>query len=88
MMQELDAVYENGVLRPLGPVALAESQKVRIIIASPSGGRSQLDTRMIERARAEVAGARSTSSIEETRNLLAVIPGSLAEDVTSERGEY
>ena len=87
-MQELEAVYENGVLRPLGPVGLAESQTVRIIIASPSGGRSHLDTRVIERARAEVAGVQSTSSIEEIRDLLAAIPGSLAEDVTSERGEY
>ncbi|MGA3027901.1 MAG: antitoxin family protein [Bryobacteraceae bacterium] len=88
MMQELEAVYENGVLRPLGPVALAESQTVRIIIATPSGGRSQLDSRMIERARAEVLGAENTPTIEEVRNLLAVIPGSLADDVTAERGEY
>ncbi|MGA2185643.1 MAG: hypothetical protein ABSH47_21710, partial [Bryobacteraceae bacterium] len=66
----------------------AESQTVRIIIATPSGGRSQRDGRMIERARAEVAGAQNTPTIEEVRNLLAVIPGSLADEVTAERGEY
>jgi predicted DNA-binding antitoxin AbrB/MazE fold protein len=88
MMQELEAIYEKGVLRPLGPVTLVESQTVRIIIATRSSGRSQLDVRMIERARAEVAEAQNAPTVEEIRNLLAAIPGSLADDVMAERGEY
>jgi hypothetical protein len=67
---------------------LVESQTVRIIIATRSSGRSQLDVRMIERARAEVAEAQNAPTVEEIRNLLAAIPGSLADDVMAERGEY
>lgn len=32
-MTTIDAVYENGVLRPLGPVPLAEGQTVRVTVA-------------------------------------------------------
>ncbi len=87
-MQEVEAIYENGVLRPLGPVALTESQTVRLIIAASSGGRAALDSRLIERAKAETASAPSVPTIEEVRQLLAVIPGSMADEIAAERGEY
>jgi predicted DNA-binding antitoxin AbrB/MazE fold protein len=29
----IDAVFENGVLRPLSPLPLAEKQQVRIVVA-------------------------------------------------------
>jgi predicted DNA-binding antitoxin AbrB/MazE fold protein len=32
-MQEIPAIYENGVLRPLEPLQLAEHQRVRVSIA-------------------------------------------------------
>jgi predicted DNA-binding antitoxin AbrB/MazE fold protein len=32
MPRQLDAVYENGVLRPLSPLALKERQKVRLTV--------------------------------------------------------
>lgn len=32
MSKSIDAVYEGGVFKPLGPVALSESQQVRLII--------------------------------------------------------
>ena len=87
-MQEVEAIYENGVLRPLGPVALTESQTVRLIIAASSGTRAPLDSRLIERAKAETAGAPGGPTIDEVRQLLAAIPGSMAEDIVAERGEY
>jgi predicted DNA-binding antitoxin AbrB/MazE fold protein len=87
-MQEVEAIYENGVLRPLGPVVLTESQTVRLIIAASSGGRAALDSRLIERAKAEIADSPSVPTIDEVRKLLAVIPGSMAEDITAERGDY
>ncbi len=39
MSQIVDAIYENGVLRPLGSLDLAENQQVRVIVeaAAPSG---------------------------------------------------
>ena len=33
MAQQLEAIYENGVLRPLEPLALKESQRVTVTIA-------------------------------------------------------
>jgi hypothetical protein len=32
MSVTIDAVYENGVLRPLGPLQLSEHQHVRVIV--------------------------------------------------------
>lgn len=87
-MQEVEAIYENGVLRPLGPVALMESQTVRLIIAASSGARTPLDSRLIDRARAETAGSPGVPTIDEVRQLLAAIPGSMAENIVAERGEY
>ena len=39
MSMIIDAIYENGVLRPLGSLDLAEHQQVRVIVevAAPSG---------------------------------------------------
>ena len=34
MTTSVDAVYENGVLRPLMPLALPEGQRVRVFVAS------------------------------------------------------
>lgn len=35
MLLELEAVYENGVLRPLEPMKLAEHQRVRLTVREP-----------------------------------------------------
>jgi predicted DNA-binding antitoxin AbrB/MazE fold protein len=35
------AVYENGVLRPLAPLALPEGQRVRVIVAPEEAAPSQ-----------------------------------------------
>jgi predicted DNA-binding antitoxin AbrB/MazE fold protein len=87
MIRTVEAVYEHGVLRPLTPVSLAEAQRVKLIIAEPSGG-SQRDMAIVERARAEVRALASEPTIEEVRDALASIPGSLSSDVSAERGDY
>jgi hypothetical protein len=40
MSQEIDAIYEDGVLRPLEPVNLREHEQVRLSIEQASGGQS------------------------------------------------
>jgi predicted DNA-binding antitoxin AbrB/MazE fold protein len=35
-MVELEAIYENGVFRPLRAVSLPEHQRVHLIVESPS----------------------------------------------------
>lgn len=34
MDQQVDAIYENGVLKPLGPLNLAEHQRVAVTVSS------------------------------------------------------
>lgn len=88
MIQQVEAVYENGVLRPLAPVTLNESQRVRITIDGPDSGLDLIDTELLERARAEVAAMKDRPTIEQVRALLSTIPGSVADAVIAERGEY
>ena len=88
MIQQVEAVYEHGVLRPLEPLALTESQRVKLTISDSSSGRSQRDLMLVERARTEIAARQALPTIEEVRFLLASIPGSLSQDVIEERGDY
>jgi predicted DNA-binding antitoxin AbrB/MazE fold protein len=88
MVLNVEAVYENGVLRPLEPLGLSESQRVRLVVSTGMEGRSERDWGAVERARAEVAAAGRIPSIEEVRAALAVIPGSMAQVVIDERGEF
>ena len=88
MMQQVEAVYENGVLRPLEPVELSESQRVTLTIVGPEPGHELLDVQLLERARAEVAAMKNPPTIEEVRAQLATIHGSVAEAVIAERGVY
>ena len=93
MVQHLEAVYENGVLRPLEPLNLRECQRVSITVdtpvgtpaATPESGRAQRDMKLLEWARAEVAGMTDIPSLEEIQQMLSVIPGSLTEDFAAER---
>lgn len=88
MPQKVEAVFENGVFRPLEPVSLREAEQVTLTISDPSSGRSRRDLDIVERAWKEVAAFGKIPSIEELRSALAVIPGNLSEDVIRERGEY
>jgi predicted DNA-binding antitoxin AbrB/MazE fold protein len=88
MVQEIEAVYENGVLRPLSPVKLAESETVHVRISTGDTGMSQLDVALVERARAELARRPAVPSIEEVQQAAAVIPGNWSDDIIAERGEY
>lgn len=88
MIQQVEAVYERGVLRPLKPLSLTELQRVRIIISDTAPGISQRDMDIVAKARAEVAALDRIPTIEEVRSALATIPGSLSDDVIAERGDY
>lgn len=88
MQHKVEAVYENGVFRPLEPVSLKDAEHVTLTISDPAAGRSCRDLDIIERARKHVAAFGKVPSIEELRSALAVIPGNLSEDVIRERGDY
>jgi predicted DNA-binding antitoxin AbrB/MazE fold protein len=87
MIQQVEAVYERGVLRPLEPLALAESQRVKLTISDAEAGRYRRDTEFLEWAKAEVAAMPRVPSLEEVQKLMSKIPGSLVEDFAAEREE-
>jgi len=85
MVQQVDAVYENGLLRPLEPLDLLDSQQVRITVTTPETGRSKRDMRLLERVKAEVAVVTEIPSLEEVQRMLSTIPDSLTRDFIAER---
>lgn len=85
MIQEVEAVYEHGVLRPLKPLSLAESQRVSLTISDV--GRSNEDLEFLESVRAEVAAMSHIPTIEEVRKAMSKIPGSMAAEIVAQREE-
>jgi len=87
MVRQVDAIYENGVLRPLEPLSLANSQRVRVTVSTPEADRSDRDLELLERVKAEAASMKDVPSLEDVQRQLAAIPGSLNNDFVAERGE-
>ena len=89
MTNHVDAVYENGVLRPLEPLPLEEHQRVRVTISSISGDSlaSLVDQSFLEQARKEVAAAGYIPTHEEVREMTASDVGSWSEAIIAEREE-
>jgi predicted DNA-binding antitoxin AbrB/MazE fold protein len=89
MALQFDAVYENGVLRPLQPLDLNEHERVIVSLVkqAPLPGRSRLDVAYIERIKAQPHGAEEASTLEAVRERLSKIPGSMAADIVADRGE-
>jgi AF2212-like protein len=86
MHQQIEVVYENGVLRPLGPLPdeLHERQHYTVTIDTPLPRQARLDTACVAAARRD---ADPTVSLEEVRAILAKMHGTLAEAVAAERAE-
>ena len=89
MTNHVDAVYENGVLRPLQPLPLEEHQRVRVTISSISGDSlaSLVDQSFLEQARKEVAAADYIPTHEEVRRMTAMDVSSWSEAIIAEREE-
>ena len=88
MSIQVDAVYENGVLKPLQPLDLIEHEHVVLNVvkafdaACPS---SLLDVAYIESLRKHLDGAEPAPGLDEVRRRLAKIPGSMTADFIAER---
>jgi predicted DNA-binding antitoxin AbrB/MazE fold protein len=95
MYQELEAVYEHGVLRPLRPLSLEESQQVHITISDPAAKpvkpswaeSAAIDHEFMAYIRAKVAALGTIPTLEEVRRELSVIPGSMVDDFIAERDD-
>jgi predicted DNA-binding antitoxin AbrB/MazE fold protein len=86
MRQRVEVVYENGVLRPLEPLArqFYEHQHLTVTIDTPGAVEARLDAVCLAAAK---QNADPTVSLQEVRRILAKVPGSLTEVVSAEREE-
>jgi predicted DNA-binding antitoxin AbrB/MazE fold protein len=87
---QVDAVYENGVLRPLQPLDLTEHEHVVISVArtSPALGRSALAVEYVENLRKEMQNAGPAPGLEAVRQRLTRISGSMADEIIAARGDH
>jgi predicted DNA-binding antitoxin AbrB/MazE fold protein len=83
MSRQVEAVYENGMLRALEPLGLNEHQQVtlRIIDSSDDPLHSYLDLAYIESVTKEVDAMDDIPSIDEVRATTSKDPTSWAEAV-------
>jgi predicted DNA-binding antitoxin AbrB/MazE fold protein len=88
MALQVDAVYENGVLRPLQPLDLKEHEQVVVSVVKAEGASNgpRLAVEYIERLKREL-GDDPIPSLEEVRKRLSKIPGSMADEIIAQRGE-
>jgi predicted DNA-binding antitoxin AbrB/MazE fold protein len=88
MPRQIEAVYENGVLRPLQPLDLAEHEHVVVsVMKNSASGRASLAIDYIEGLRRAHQDADPAPGLEEVRRRLGKIPGSMAADIVADRGE-
>jgi predicted DNA-binding antitoxin AbrB/MazE fold protein len=85
MSKLIEAIYENGVLRPLEPLDLEEHQRVTITIADDGGAQEDLfDPEFIQWCTEQ---SRHAPSLEEVHRSLSKIQGAMADVVIAERDE-
>ena len=89
MAREVEAVYENGMLRPLEPLPLAEHQHVRVTVSEIPGDPlvSMIDGIFLEEARQAVAEAGHIPTHEEVRRMTATDASCWSEAILAERQE-
>ena len=89
MTKQVEAVYENGMLRPLEPLSLAENERVTVTISinAVASERSHLDVEFIERAKRELAAVDYIPTLEEVRQMLSKDKSSWADLISAEREE-
>jgi hypothetical protein len=84
MTKNLQAIYENGVLRPLEPLELPDRKLVTVAICDENQGEPWLDDEFLYDA---PMNGDDIVSLEKVRSALAKIPGALSEDFVAEREE-
>ena len=85
MTKTVEAVFENGVLRPLVPLELRENEHVSVTVVQALDGIAEWeDGECYEACRKE---ADQSISLEQVQQALSKIPGSLTKDFIAERDE-
>jgi predicted DNA-binding antitoxin AbrB/MazE fold protein len=89
MTKQVEAVYENGILRPLEPLPFEEHQHVTVVISEVHTAldRSHLDAEYLASVRADVAAMGRIPALADIHKITAKDPGSWAEAIGAEREE-
>lgn len=82
MIQQIDAIYENGLLRPSQSLRLAEHERVRITVVT--GDHDDL----LDDNFAVGQDFDADVSLEEVRSALSTIQGSMDAAINELRGEF
>jgi predicted DNA-binding antitoxin AbrB/MazE fold protein len=86
MTKQVEAVYENGLLRPLEPLALKEHQRVTVAIMEPPAPlAAYLDHEYMEAINKEVEAMENVPSREEILKITMRDQASWAETIIAER---
>jgi predicted DNA-binding antitoxin AbrB/MazE fold protein len=97
MSRIIRAIYENGMLRPLEPLDLAEQESVFVAIqrngdrqVEPSESKVELQEEWLDKDAIAYANlhADPNISLADVRQALSGIRDSLADAVSEQRGEY
>lgn len=84
--QRIDAVYTNGVLKPVTPLILAENERVSLVIGT-AGELEHEDGDAADYMPLIAEEGDPSVTWEQVQALLAKLPGSLSDDFDRERDE-
>jgi predicted DNA-binding antitoxin AbrB/MazE fold protein len=84
MLNEIEAIYEHGVFRPLAPVSLSEQERVKLTF-SRDLEEGWLDTEFMNACEAE---ADPTITLQHVRDTMAKIHGTMDDAINADRGEF
>jgi predicted DNA-binding antitoxin AbrB/MazE fold protein len=85
MSRTIQAIFTNGAFRPLEPIQCREQERVVITVENAdTAEESLLDHDFLKYCETQ---ADDSVSLEDVRQALAKIPGSLANDIRGERDE-
>lgn len=85
MSQNIQAIYEDGVLKPLSPLDLKEHERVQVSVSPiTQANPAWLD---IEFKGSCAQHVKNAPSLEQVRQILASVAGTFADDIRRERDE-
>jgi predicted DNA-binding antitoxin AbrB/MazE fold protein len=91
MSQRVDAIFEHGVFRPEVTLNIPEGQRVSLAVELHTSDADELadvrDLLDIEFMESRRNGAHQAPSLQEVRNILSPVGGSLADLISQERDE-
>lgn len=83
MAKQFEAIYEDGVLRPLEPLILPNRERVRVTIAK-AGDEDWMDVEFMDSCAAD---ADPTVTLEDVRKAKSKIHGPMVDVVNEVRGK-